>query len=46
MQEIDVNVQQKMQEELDRYLAHKNEPKDYFTSMKEITSWLQEKSNS
>jgi len=43
MQTIDLQLQQKMQEELEKYLARKSEPKDYFASMKEINSWLQEK---
>lgn len=32
-----------MQKELDKYLADKESSKLYFTSMKEISSWLKEK---
>lgn len=43
MQKIDLHVQEKMQKELQKYLAHSSGAKDYFVSMKEISSWLQEK---
>lgn len=43
MQKIDLDVQKKMQKELEKYLAHESEAKDYFLSMKEISAWLQEK---
>lgn len=43
MQQIDIDVQKKMQKELQKYLTHESESKDYFISMKEISTWLQEK---
>jgi hypothetical protein len=43
MSNIDTNAQKKMQEELDKYLTHKEKPKSFFLFIKEITTWLQER---
>lgn len=43
MQNIDISAQKKMQEELNKYLTYKEKPKNYFSYIKEMTTWLQEK---
>ena len=43
MTKIKVDAQKKMQKELELYLSKNKSQKDYFTSMKEITTWLQKK---
>lgn len=43
MSNIDIDAQKKMQAELKRYLSKACSFKNYSTSMKEITTWLQEK---
>lgn len=40
---IDKSAQEKMQEELQKYLKKEQVAKSYILSMKEISTWLQEK---
>gem|GEM_PF-3133748 len=40
---LNTDMQKKMQKELELYLNEKKSFKDYFSSMKESSAWLQKK---